>query len=129
MDANKTYKLLIVDDSDFSRNNIKQILDGTKFNVIGEAQNAHEAVNIFKDRKIDIAIIDIVMPEISGIELTEKLSQQYKNLHIIMISSLAHESIIMDSISAGASDFLQKPFSKDNLINSLEKIASNIEEE
>lgn len=129
MDADSTYRVLIVDDSDFSRNSIKQMLDNTPFQIIGEASSAKDAVNTLKDRKAHIAIIDIVMPEVSGIELTEKLTKNFKDLYVIIISSLAQENIIMDSISAGASDFLQKPFNKETLLNSLEKVASSIQEE
>jgi two-component system chemotaxis response regulator CheY len=105
------------------------MLDGSQFQIIGEAANAKDAINTLKDRKAHIAIVDIVMPEVSGIELTEKLSKGYKDLYVIIISSLAQENIIMDSISAGASDFLQKPFNKETLLNSLEKVASSIQEE
>ena len=129
MDADSTYRVLIVDDSDFSRNSIKQMLDNTPFQIIGEASSAKDAINTLKDRKAHIAIIDIVMPEVSGIELTEKLNKNFKDLYVIIISSLAQENIIMDSISAGASDFLQKPFNKETLLNSLEKVASSIQEE
>ena len=129
MDAESTFRVLVVDDSDFSRNSIKAMLEDTPFQVIGEAANAKDAMNILKDRKAHIAIVDIVMPEISGIELTDKLSSNFKDLYVIIISSLAQENIIMDSISAGASDFLQKPFEKETLLNSLEKVASSIQEE
>tara|TARA_B100001971_G_scaffold213155_1_gene245436 strand:+ start:17094 stop:17483 length:390 start_codon:yes stop_codon:yes gene_type:complete len=129
MEAESTFRVLIVDDSDFSRNSIKAMLEDTPFQVIGEASNAKDAINILKDRKAHIAIVDIVMPEISGIELTEKLNSTFKDLYVIIISSLAQENIIMDSISAGASDFLQKPFEKETLLNSLEKVASSIQEE
>ena len=129
MDAESTFRVLVVDDSDFSRNSIKAMLEDTPFQVIGEAASAKDAFNILKDRKAHIAIVDIVMPEISGIELTEKLNSNFKNLYVIIISSLAQENIIMDSISAGASDFLQKPFEKETLLNSLEKVASSIQEE
>lgn len=129
MEAESTFRVLVVDDSDFSRNSIKAMLEDTQFQVIGEAASAKDAFNILKDRKAHIAIIDIVMPEISGIELTEKLNSNFQDLYVIIISSLAQENIIMDSISAGASDFLQKPFEKETLLNSLEKVASSIQEE
>ena len=123
------YRVLVVDDSDFSRSNIASMLEGSCFNVIGEASSAKEAVEILKDRKAHIAIIDVVMPEVSGIELADKLSSMFRDIHIIMISSLAQENVVMDSISAGAADFLQKPFDKASLISSLDKIAEAIEEE
>ena len=129
MEAGSNLRVLVVDDSDFSRNNIAKMLEDTRYNVIGEAANAKEAINILKDRKAHIAIVDVVMPEISGIELADKLTSMFNDINIVMISSLAQENIIMDSISAGASDFLQKPFDKATLLGSLGKIASTIEED
>lgn len=129
MDAENSYRILVVDDSDFSRNNITQMLDDPRYNIVGEASNAKEAMNILRDRKAHIAIVDVVMPEISGIELAESVSSNFKDTYIIMISSLAQENIIIDSISAGASDFLQKPFTKETLISSIEKVITNISEE
>jgi two-component system chemotaxis response regulator CheY len=128
MEAKETYRVLIVDDSDFSRNCISQMLDAPRYNIIGEASGAKEAINILKDRKAHIAIIDIVMPDISGIELAEKIKEMFSNTEIIMISSLAQENIVIDAISVGASDFLQKPFTEETLRNSIEKVISNIEE-
>jgi two-component system chemotaxis response regulator CheY len=129
MDADKAYKILIVDDSDFSRSNISKMLDSKKYNIIGEASNGSEAINSLKDRLPDIAIIDIVMPGMSGFELAKKISENFKDVMIIMISSLAQENIVIDAISSGASDFLQKPFTKETLVNSIEKLISNMEEE
>ncbi len=124
---NSQFRILIVDDSDFSRNNISEMLSSEEYNVIGEAASAKEATNILKDRAAHLAIIDVVMPEVSGIELAEYITDNYTDTYIIMISSLGQESIVIDSISAGASDFLQKPFNKEVLLTSVKKILSNVE--
>ena len=123
------YRILIVDDSDFSRNNISKMLSSDRYNIIGEAANAKEAINILKDRKAHVAIIDIVMPEVSGIELTQYITDNIDDTAVIMISSLNHENVVIDSISAGANDFLRKPFDKSELITSIEKIVSNLSED
>jgi len=128
MEAIDNYRILIVDDSDFSRQNISAMLTDSKYNIIGEASSAKEAISILQDRKAHIAIIDVVMPEISGIELAEKINSNFQDTQVIMISSLAQENIVIDAISVGASDFLQKPFTKETLINSIEKIISTLSE-
>lgn len=128
MNTDDIFRILIVDDSDFSRLNISSMLTDPRFNIIGEASNAKEAISILQDRKANIAIIDVVMPEISGIELAEKINSSFPDTQVIMISSLAQENIVIDAISVGASDFLQKPFTKETLINSIEKVISNLTE-
>lgn len=128
-EARSKYKILIVDDSDFSRSSISKMLTSERYQIIGEASNAKDAFNIVKERNPHIAIIDVVMPDVSGLELAEKLNQNYPDVSIIMISSLGHESVVIDAISMGASDFLQKPFKEGDLLSSVEKIISNIEED
>jgi two-component system chemotaxis response regulator CheY len=123
----KEFKILIVDDSDFSRSTINKMLQETNYKVVAEAASAKEAMALLGSRSIDIAIIDVVMPEISGIELAEAINQNFNQIEILIISSLAHENIVIEAINHGANDFIQKPFSSVDLINSLDKIASEIE--
>lgn len=128
MDAAKEkYRILIVDDSDFSRTHVANMFDSDQYNIIGEVGNAKDAINILRDRKAHLAIIDVVMPEVSGIELAEYITENFDDTSIIMISSLGQENIIIDSISAGASDYIQKPFSKDDLMTSVEKVLEKVD--
>lgn len=129
MNIPEKFRILIVDDSDFSRANMVKMLEGENFNIIGEAANAKEAISILNDRKAHLAIVDVVMPEVSGIELASHISENFKDTAIMMVSSLAGESIIIDSISAGASDYLQKPFKKSDFVASIEKILERFKTE
>ena len=128
MDRNKC-KILVVDDSEFSRISITQMLEADGLQVLAQAQGANEAMEILEKEKIDIAIVDVVMPDTSGIELAQKISSTHPATHIIMISSLGQENIVLDSITAGAQDFIQKPIKKEILLNSIQKIAEGIQEE
>lgn len=129
MEASEKFRILIVDDSDFSRMNMVKMLDSDRYNIIGEAANAKEAINILKDRKAHLAILDVVMPDVSGIDLAAHITENFKETAIMMVSSLAGESIIIDSISAGASDYLQKPFKREDFLASIEKILERLERE
>lgn len=115
-------KIIIVDDSDFSRSVINKMLSEEGFQIIGEASSAEAALPMIKEKKPDIVIVDIVMPNVSGLELTEKLNQSAPNVSVIMVSSLSQEHIVLDAISAGASDFIAKPIQKQQLVDSVEKI-------
>lgn len=128
MDADKRFQILLVDDSDFTRTHISQMLDSTPYQVVAEARNATEATNILQDRSVHLAIVDVVMPEVSGIELANYISENFPETAVIMISSLGQESIVIDSISAGASDFIQKPFSKESLITAVNKVFTTFKE-
>lgn len=124
MNQKSDMKVVIVDDSDFSRSIIRKMLTEEGINVVGEANSAEAALMVIKEKSPNIVITDIVMPEISGIELTEKINQSFDNISVIVISSLSQEHIVLEAIGAGASDFIAKPIQKQQLIDSLEKIIS-----
>jgi two-component system chemotaxis response regulator CheY len=120
--ARSIIKVLVVDDSDYSRQAISELVAESGFTVVGEAATAQEAIKISQDNKIDVAVIDCIMPETSGIELAQLFKRNFSQMSVIMISSIAQENVIIASIKAGASDFLQKPFKKDTLISSIERV-------
>src|SRR5688572_29913620 len=95
-------KILVIDDSEYSRKVIIQTLEAAGFNVVGEASTAQEATELLSYRGANLLIIDVVMPEISGIDLAKYLKDNFHNIYIIMISSLALEHIVLEAISPGA---------------------------
>ncbi|WPU65602.1 response regulator [Peredibacter starrii] len=115
-------KVVIVDDSDFSRSIIRRMLIEEGIEIVGEANGAEAALQVIKSKKPNIVITDIVMPEVSGIELTERITKSYEDISVIVVSSLSQEHIVLEAIGAGASDFIAKPIQKQQLIDSLEKI-------
>ena len=120
-------KVVIVDDSDFSRTIIIKMLKDEGFNVVGEANSATTALMVIKEKKPHVVITDIVMPEVSGIELTENINQNFDNTFVIVISSLSQEHVVLEAIGAGAADFIAKPIGQQQLTDSLEKIMSQAE--
>ncbi len=123
-------RILIVDDSDFNRKSMAEILTNEGFNVVGVASSAEEAIQIAHGTKANLIFIDVVMPEISGLELTKHFQEkQTGDRYLIMMSSLNIESIVIESISNGAIDFLQKPFEREDLIKAVEKIERLVEKE
>jgi two-component system, chemotaxis family, chemotaxis protein CheY len=116
-------KIMVVDDAEFSRKIVAEILSEEGFNVVGVAKSAEEALQLSFQTKPNLFIIDIVMPEISGLELAKIIQDKITGeKYTIMMSSLSVESIVIESISNGAIDFLQKPFSRDELVRAVAKI-------
>lgn len=126
MNLNSSMRVVVVDDSDFSRSLIRSMLAEESIEIVGEANSAEAALIIIAEKKPNIVITDIVMPEISGIELTEKITERFDKTAVIVISSLSQEHIVLEAIAAGASDFLAKPIQKQQLIDSLQKIMASI---
>lgn len=121
-------KVVIVDDSDFSRSVIRKMLNEEGITIVGEADRADAALVVIKEKRPNIVITDIVMPEVSGIELTEKITQSFDEIAVIVISSLSQEHIVLEAIGAGASDFIAKPIQKQQLLDSLDKIMQQLKE-
>lgn len=122
-------KILVVDDSDLSRRTIVSILDKHGFDVVGDSPSAEGAVAQAYNTKANVFLVDVVMPNISGLELANLLREKIKDAKIIMMSTLDMEGMVLESISSGAVDYLSKPFTEEELIRSVEKIESDLEKE
>jgi PleD family two-component response regulator len=121
---NNAIKILIVDDSEFSRKVVAKILVEEGYNVVGEASNAAEAVEILNSNQgIHIILIDIIMPDVNGIELARRIHKSFEESSIVMMSSLSQDHIVIEAISAGAVDFIKKPFERQTLLDSIEKLS------
>jgi two-component system, chemotaxis family, chemotaxis protein CheY len=126
-DPKKLAKICVVDDSNLSRKIMTQILKEEGYNVVGEAESAEKAIGLIGSHDINFFIVDIVMPGANGIELTKKILDNIR-AHVMIVSSLTQEHILLESISAGASDFIHKPFRKQDFLNAVEKICDQIVE-
>lgn len=122
-------KIIVIDDSDFLRKEMVEILEEEGLNVVGEAKDPKEAMEVLSNTRANIIIIDVVMPEVNGIELARVIKENFSNIYIIMVSALGDDHIVLDAISTGAIDFLKKPFRKEDLVGSVKKIADQIMEE
>lgn len=119
-----TIKVLIVDDQDYIRILLKEILNTKEFEVIGEATNGHDAYLLVKQHQPDLVLMDIVMPHVSGIDATKKIKKDFPRTKIVMCSSLGIESVINEAKNAGATEFISKPFDKKSVLNTVKKVTS-----
>jgi DNA-binding NtrC family response regulator len=120
--TDESFNIVVVDDSSYSRKQLVDLLTASHYQVVGAATNAQEALQMIREKKPDLVITDIVMPEMSGIDLAKKMHDLSIGIPVIMTSSLSHEQVILESISQGAIDFIQKPIIPEQLIDSIEKI-------
>ena len=110
-------KVLIVDDHSLVRNGIKTILgiyDDIK--VIGEAENGKEALEICGKCLPDVVLMDLVMPEINGIEATKKILESWPTIKVVTLTSFVDKKLIEDSLKAGAIGYVLKNISGENLV-------------
>lgn len=120
-------KVLIVDDAMFMRNMIAEIFNGKKYKeedyqVVAEAENGIEAVEKYKEHDPDIVTMDIVMPEMTGIEALKEIMEADSGANVIMCSALGQDSLVMEALDAGAKDFIVKPFQPEKVLDVVVRI-------
>ena len=109
-------KILVVDDAIFMRSLIRDIFARSPFVIAGEAENGQEAIEMYKILRPDITTMDIVMPEVDGITALKEIMKFDPQAKVIMCSALGQESLIAESIEAGAKDFIVKPFQPNKVL-------------
>ena len=114
--------ILICDDAAFMRMMIKDILTKNGYNVSGEAENGLKAVEKFKEVSPDLVLMDITMPEMDGIQALKEIKQLDAGAKIIMCSAMGQQAMVIESIQAGAKDFIVKPFQAERVIEAVKKV-------
>lgn len=118
--------VLIVDDAIFMRTTIKRILENHQFEVVGEASNGLEAVELYKTLLPDVVTMDITMPGMNGIEAVKEIIAEYPDAKIVMVTALGQQKLIVDALEFGAKDFITKPFDPDQIVNVLHNVTSDM---
>ncbi len=108
-------KVLIVDDSDFMRMMLKDILTKAGHTVV-EADNGKLALKVLEKEKVDLCILDIMMPEMNGMDALKQIVANIQDLPVIMLSALCSEHIVREALRIGAKAFVAKPFQADSII-------------
>lgn len=113
--------ILVVDDAAFMRMMLKDILTKGGYQIIGEAANGIEAVAQYRLLKPDVVTMDITMPEMEGIEALKLIKQLNPKAKVVMCSAIGQQLMVVQSIQAGAKDFIVKPFQGDRVLEAIKK--------
>ncbi len=114
--------ILICDDAAFMRMMIKDILTKNGYNVAGEAENGAKAVEKYAELKPDLVLMDITMPEMDGIQALKNIKAADPAALVIMCSAMGQQAMVIESIQAGAKDFIVKPFQADRVLEAVKKV-------
>lgn len=114
-------KILLVDDAAFMRMMLKDILTKAGYDPIVEAENGLVAIEKYKEETPDLVIMDITMPEMDGIQAVKEIKKLAPSANIIMCSAMGQQAMVIESIQAGAKDFIVKPFQPDRVIEAVQK--------
>jgi len=119
-------RVLIVDDAIFMRKMICDILVENGMEIVGEADTGAKAVEKFMELRPDLVTMDIIMPEMNGIDAVRKIMESDAKAKIVMCSALGQQALVQEAIAAGAKDFLIKPFNAARVVEVIARLFNQV---
>lgn len=117
-------RILIVDDAKFMRLTLSNILMKANHEVVGEGENGREAVEMYRQLHPDLVTLDITMPEMSGLDAIKEIKKEFPQAKVIMCSAMGQQKMVVESIEAGAKDFIVKPFDEGRVLDAINRVLS-----
>ena len=117
-----SHTVLVCDDAIFMRTMISDILSQAGFEIIGEAETGVQAVERYDQLKPDLVTMDIVMPDMGGIEAVREICQRDPEAKILMCSAMGQQALVVEAIQAGAKDFVVKPFQPSRVLEAVQRV-------
>jgi len=114
-------KILVVDDAQFMRMMLKNILVGAGYEVAGEAENGVQAIERYRSLKPDLVIMDMIMPEMGGIDAVREIVKLDADARVLMCSAMGQQALVVEAIQVGARDFIVKPFQAAGVLEAVTK--------
>ncbi|MBP1996009.1 response regulator [Paenibacillus eucommiae] len=114
--------VMIVDDAAFTRNILKHALEKAGHVVICEAANGEQAIEKYLAFRPELVIMDIVMPEMGGIQALKEIRRRDPYAIVVMCSAIGQKDTVIEAIQAGAADFIVKPFHDYRVLEALGRV-------
>jgi two-component system, chemotaxis family, chemotaxis protein CheY len=117
-------KIVIVDDAKFMRMTLSNILMNGEHEVVGQGENGKDAIRLYRELKPDLVTLDITMPEMNGIDAVKQIKKEFPDAKVVMCSAMGQQKMVVESIEAGAKDFIVKPFDEGRVIDAINRVLS-----
>jgi len=115
-------RILIVDDAQFIRATLRAMSESLGHEIIGEADSGAEALKILETAAPDVILLDLLFPDVSGLELMPKIRRKFPLIKVIMITAVGQKQICAQALRAGCNDLLNKPFSYEDFTQKLQSV-------
>jgi two-component system chemotaxis response regulator CheY len=113
--------VLIVDDSLYMRTLIKDALESGGYNIVGQASNGEDAIDLAFELQPDFITLDNILPDMIGTDILKVYKEEGLRSKIVMISAVGQESVVNEGLRLGAKAYIVKPFSNGQLVDTLDK--------
>ncbi len=117
-----SHTVLVCDDAIFMRTMIGDILTQAGYEVVGEAETGAQAVEKYTELGPDLVTMDIVMPDMGGIDAVREIVQKDPDARILMCSAMGQQALVVEAIQAGAKDFVVKPFQPSRVLEAVQRV-------
>ncbi|MGI9091436.1 MAG: response regulator [Gemmatimonadaceae bacterium] len=117
-----SHTVLVCDDAVFMRTMLGDILQQAGFTIVGEADTGARAVAKYKELRPDLVTMDIVMPDMGGIEAVREITTFDPDARVVMCSAMGQQALVVEAIEAGAKDFVVKPFQPSRVLDSVQRV-------
>ncbi len=117
-----SHTVLVCDDAVFMRTMLGDILQQAGFTIVGEADTGARAVAKYKELRPDLVTMDIVMPDMGGIEAVREITSFDPSAKVVMCSAMGQQALVVEAIEAGAKDFVVKPFQPSRVLDSVQRV-------
>jgi two-component system chemotaxis response regulator CheY len=118
------YRILIADDSSYMRETLRDILQGAGHEIVAEAANGPNAVEIYKALLPDIVMLDMTMPGESGLDTLRSIIRINNNAVVIILTAVGKPEKVLEALNAGAKGYVTKPFDESSVLNAISKTAA-----
>lgn len=116
------HTVLVCDDAIFMRTMIADILGAAGYEVVGEAETGAQAVQKYRELKPDLVTMDIVMPDMGGIDAVREICKDDPDAKVLMCSAMGQQALVVEAIQAGAKDFVVKPFQPSRVLEAVQRV-------
>ena len=117
-----SHTVLICDDAVFMRTMISDILEESGYEIVGQAESGVQAIERYKALRPDLVTMDIVMPDMGGIDAVREITSFDANAKILMCSAMGQQALVVEAIQAGAKDFVVKPLQPSRVLESVQRV-------
>lgn len=117
-----SHTVLICDDAIFMRTMLSDILSQAGFDVVGEAETGAQAVDRYRELRPDLVTMDIVMPDMGGIDAVREITRADPGAKVLMCSAMGQQALVVEAIQAGAKDFVVKPFQPSRVLEAVQRV-------
>jgi two-component system chemotaxis response regulator CheY len=121
MDGETRRRVLVVDDELLFRVLMKQLLRSTAYEVVAEAGDGQQAVVQFEAKRPDMVLMDVMMPDMDGVMAVRRILAIEPQACIVMCSAVGAQRVLLEALQAGARDYVMKPFSRQKVLEALDK--------